>query len=446
MQDDPRPEGIDGGDPVEPDPWSAPEPRVPEEGDHPDAPGGPGEPTQVIGRVQDPDAANLFPGNPATEPTVFLPPMGDEPSGTALPTAVIPPLDNPYGATDPAHPYTPIPPQEPDDPPTAPAADEAPAAKPRRNRRLGWIALAVVLAVALAVGGWLWWDATQKAQREEAIIQTATAYLAAIADADAAAALATLHQPPTDTTLITDEVLSASQEAAALTQPAHADLTVDGTTATIAVSYLLGEEPVELNLALVGDGRTEWGITNGLSVLALTETTAVTVNGAEVAEPEYPVLPGTYTAAPTSDLLQLKGTTTATITNPEDVAAPLAPEYAFTKDGIKRLRAVVEKRFDQCLDSHDSMPEGCPFGVNPGNAKVKEGTVKFTLNNNPWKGFTPAFDPAAMTASGSFTIDITAGATATTAEGLTGYGTIKVKDERGWRVDLSQDPLTVTWF
>lgn len=92
----------------------------------------------------------------------------------------------------------------------APAAVAAPAAS-GRGRRTGLIIALALLLIALAIGGWFWWDSSQKAAREQAIRDTSTAYLSALTNADAAAALDTLAEQPANTTLLTNDVLAASR-------------------------------------------------------------------------------------------------------------------------------------------------------------------------------------------------------------------------------------------
>ncbi|MFV0406133.1 MAG: hypothetical protein ACK5LN_04845 [Propioniciclava sp.] len=314
----------------------------------------------------------------------------------------------------------------------------------RAKRRRRWT-LALILALIVAgIGGYFWWDTSSKARREQAITETATNYLNAIANADAAAALETLDQAPENTTLISNEVLAASREIAPLTNPMVASVTPEGETATAAVSYSLGEEAIEVTLSLVGDGRTSWRISDGLSNLALTGTDALTVNGAEVSEPSYSVLPGTYTATPVSDLLTLGEQTTAVVTDPSDEDAILTPEYALSKKGAESVQAIVKKQFDECLAATETEPDGCPFGVNPGEAQVEPGSVRFTLENDPWKDFSALLDPAAMTASGRISFEVTITATAT-FEGRTGLARLVSKSNRGWTIDLTQEPLAAVW-
>ena len=105
----------------------------------------------------------------------------------------------------------------------------------------------------------------------------------------------------------------------------------------------------------------------------------------------------------------------------------------------------VRGAFDECLASDESRPAGCPFGVLAEGVEVTPGSVEFTLENDPWSDLNPAYDPATMTAGGTFSFEVVANAEVT-LNGLTTQATTPLKAERGYNVDLTQDPLVVTWW
>lgn len=325
------------------------------------------------------------------------------------------------------------------------AAAEA-AASGRKRRALLLVGLSVLLIV-LCVGGWFWWDANQRAARGQAIRDTATAYLAALADADADAALATLAQRPDNTTLLTDEVLVASRATAAISDVAVTDVTVspeDERRASAAVTYRIGTQPVETTLALTGDGRTSWRIADGLGDLTIDSVAALTVNGATLTETTNPIFPGIYTAAATNPHLTLNGTTTTLLTAPDAQAQPLTVTHALSESGTQAVLGAVKGRFDECLASTSTLPENCPFGVDPGGVAIVDNQVEYELKNDPWAGFSPTLDVATLTASGVIHFEID-GSAVVSFEGRTGRVRANVDNDRTYTVDLTRDPLTVVW-
>ena len=376
--------------------------------------------------------------NADAEATQVLPAAEDDPEATAvLGTPDAPPSAAPVITDEEAASAT-----APDDE----AAGTAPAAS-GRGRRIGLIVGLALLLVALAVGGWFWWDSSQKAAREQAVRDRTTAYLTALADADAAGALETLAEQPANTTLLTDEVLAASREAAAITDVAVGAVAFDPgdeTKATADVTYTIGTQPVEATLDLTGDGRTHWGIADGLGDLTTTTVAALTVNGATLTETTSPVFPGTYTAASTNQYVTLNGTTTALLADPTAEPAQLTPEHALSEAGTQAVLAAVKGRFDECLASTETLPGNCPFGVDPGPVTIENNQVSYQLQNDPWAGFTPTLDVATLTASGTIHFEIDAHAVAS-FDGRTGNVKADVDADRAYAVNLTQDPLTVTW-
>lgn len=219
----------------------------------------------------------------------------------------------------------------------------------------------------------------------------------------------------------------------------------EGRDATAQVSYRLGEQDVQTTLALTGDGRSDWKIADGTSELLINETRNLTVNGATLTEPANPVFPGTYTAASANQHVQLTGEGTATIPSPEVPSASLNVTQGLSEAGQQAVTAAVKARFDECLTSKESLPGNCPFGVNTEGVELGPEGVTYALTNDPWTGMVSELDAGAMSAGGTFHFEVTATATVT-REGLTTTLTLPLAADRGYNVDLTQDPLAVTWW
>ena len=378
-------------------------------------------------------------GEPAEEPAA------EDMAEYADPAAVAATV--PHEVVEPTTPWAPVPPVLPSAVPQAVTADAGVAVAeraPRKGRKGLILTLVGLLVVALGVGGWFWWDATMKAQREQAIRDTATAYLTAIAGADAAAALSALAEPPADATLLTPAVLQDSAAAAPLTDIVVGTVTAEGTDGSVDVSYAIGGEAISTALRMSGDNFNAWKIVGGTADLTVNQPEGITVNGVAVTGGVHPVLPGTYLAVAPNRFIAVHGTTTAFVPSPGFEGATIAPEYALSEAGTQGVFETVKARFDVCLASTETLPSDCPFGVDPVDATVTPGSVRFVLNNDPWAGFAPTLDVAAQEASGLISFDITAYAEVT-YNGITGQVQQPIPAERGWTVDLSAEPLTVSW-
>lgn len=337
------------------------------------------------------------------------------------------------GAGDPAGPGTPG------------AAPEAAEDGSGGNRR-PLMFLIAGLAVLLVIGGIVWAViATGNANRDRAIADTANRYLQALSTNDAQGALATLSEKPTNTALLTGEVLGASNAAAPLTDIAVTEPVFDGgSAATVKASYKLGGEPVSTTLHLVGDGRTQWLLADGTSELTLTSPAAATINNAKVTESTNPVFPGTYKAAEVTPNIALEGTPTAVIAAPDSDPATLALTPTLSEAGTSAVRETVQARLNECLAATESRPADCPIGIDTSGVEVAPGSVKFALANDPWAGFAPTLDAATLKASGQLplVVDVTA---TVTANGLTTDATQRLEATRTYTVDLTQNPLAVVW-
>ena len=331
-------------------------------------------------------------------------------------------------------------PQE--DTPAEPQDEAEPQAGPDRRKVA---LLGAGLLVAILIGVIVWFAvSTSAVARENAIKGTATAYLTALADADADGALNQLAERPANATLLTRDVLEASQRTTPLTDVEVTAVDQNDNEATANATYRLGDEQVSTQLRLVGDGRTSWRIAGGTAVLSVPETRGLNVNGAALTEAANPVFPGTYTAAPLSNYLRLDGETTAFIANPAQEGAQIAVTPTLSDAGHDAVLTAVKTRFDECLAATVSRPADCPFGVATDGVDIAPDSVRWTLTNDPWTGFAPTVDPSSLIAGGTFHFELTGTATVT-INGLTGEVSQPFAYDRAFEVDLTQSPAVVVW-
>lgn len=351
--------------------------------------------------------------------------------------------------TDAAHADTPATPPEAGGPAEASTHEyEAARALPGRRtpawRRPIVIAASLVALVLVAIGGFAVAQQNSIETRDRSIRETATNYLTAIADGQADAALALVSHPPASRELLTDDVLKASAAAAPLTEIAVTGFEAGPDSATVAVTYKLGAEPVTTHLTLEGDGHASWKVAGGLSELMVTNTAGLKVNGAQITRTVNPVFPGTYTASPSIDQIALDGAPTVTIPAPATTSATIEVTPKLSEAGLTQSREAAKAKYDGCLASTSSEPPGCPWRLDTTGVTVE--SVRYSGKNDPWATFTPTLDLATMTAKGTAHFTLDAATTATqTATGITGELSLTLDRDTPVTVDLSTQPLKVTF-
>ena len=315
-------------------------------------------------------------------------------------------------------------------------------------RRPGWrrpavIVSAVLALVLLAAGIALAVQRNAEGARDQAIRDTATGYLQAVADAVSRAALDRLATQPLSKDLLTDDVLRFSRDAGAITDIAIAGVVPRDASATVAVTYRLGGQDVSADLELVG-GLTSWKVADGLSDLTVTNIVGVRVNGASVGQPVNPVFPGTYTATPSIEQVALDGTPTVTLPAATTPPATIDVTPRLSDAGLQQARDAARAALDACIASKVSAPPGCPWQIDETGVQIAPDSVTYTLKNDPWAGYAPTLDLATMSAKGVVHYTVDAAATITTAD-RSGEVTATLDRDTLVAVDLTTTPLAVTW-
>ena len=334
--------------------------------------------------------------------------------GTPEPVPAGPPVLDQYPAgpfdTRSADPEPPSRPQAPE--PPYPGTAQDPWSAPAQRRRKGlWLVVAGAAALAVvAVGVLLLWgrffggskDDTAKASadRVAAVESTVRGYLEAVASGDAATALGYLAEKPASTELLTDGVLAASNQTAALTgidvtivtpaaatgtptAPTSASTTALGTasaddTAEVTARYRLGDTDVDQTFTVVERGGS-WKVVGGTATVDLSVSTGslpLAVNGQAVSEASAAVLfPGSYTIAVTGDVATYLtlGTATFQVTDLTSTKAPTV-SVALTDDGATAFRQAVRTAVDACVAS-PNLDSGCPGSGLDVPATMGDGTV-----------------------------------------------------------------------
>ncbi|MBF4572201.1 hypothetical protein ITJ64_06695 [Herbiconiux sp. VKM Ac-1786] len=213
---------------------------------------------------------------------------------------------------------------------------------------------------------------------------TVEAFFTALSDADAETALGMISQAPDDDTLLTDEVLAASNELAPITGFAIVDDTTENGYGDVTVSYSLGGTPVTAEYSVDDYDEDGWMITGGLSYLNVDrfDGLGVTVNGQEVTGGELQVFPGTYELATTLPNFTLSGTTTVAATEPFGSLDVSDIEPGLSEAALGQFRSLVQSAVDACIAS-TTLAAGCgldlPATLDDGT-QLTEGTISRSIS------------------------------------------------------------------
>lgn len=304
-----------------------------------------------------PFASQPYPGQPYASQPGPGQPFGDQPgSGQAGP-------GQPFvGQPNPGQPYSP--------PPGAPV----PPTSSSSNKNLLWIlggSIAAVLVIALIVvfvvirpganrpggGGTPGGGGEVKANSAQAAVQ---GFLEALAAGDAATAMGYAGSTPSDTSLLTNEVLAASNATAPITEikvtaPSSKYMPTSAT-------YMLGDVPVTAEFSTTEASGT-WKLRNVTRDVSLSGMTgvALTLNGAAVTGTKLVVFPGAYTLATANPNYKVGGGS-FTATSPDDYSSPNF-ELSLSSTGLTALRNAAQTHLAYCVRQTSLAPKTCGFAI-----------------------------------------------------------------------------------
>lgn len=263
-----------------------------------------------------------------------------------------------------------------------------PARGPHHRRRRRWHIVAVValvlgvLALGLAYALNVLAPRNQQ-QPEDAVV----AYLAAVARADAAGALALQENVPSDHTLLTTEVLLASRDRTPIS-----DIRVNnpGNENLIRVTYRLGQRDVTAEFEPVRQRDGTYKVRTGTTrvEVSLPNRIPVFVNKQAVTTWRVDAFPGSYELS--------TGLAAIQFAEPDFIvsgpgSAPRIPPAAELSDAGRRAFLVAARdRLEQCLRAQELNPPDCPqHVVEKPNQDPDETTIEWTLVSNPFQSGSP---------------------------------------------------------
>lgn len=206
-------------------------------------------------------------------------------------------------------------------------------------------------------------------------------YLNALAAGDATKALTYLSQQPSDTSLMTNDVLKASLKSAPLTGITVPKVT-DKYAYEVDASYKLGDRPVNAKFD-IDDSSGHYLIDQGYAELDLGDVSnglPLTINGTKVSADKVYLFPGSYHVATTARYISLGSSADFLVQQPDDYP-DVEPKPELTSQGQKVFKQKVTAAIQACLKSTKRNP-GCGLslaGKTDDGYTVKDGTVHRTL-------------------------------------------------------------------
>ena len=218
-----------------------------------------------------------------------------------------------------------------------------------------------------------------------------TAYLQAVADGDAEAALGYLESTPSTTELLTDEVLMASAQQAPLTDITVQTSVEDDYSTTVKATYTVGDEPVDQTFDVYQDRDQNYKILGGTGRLTSYESftgLSPTVNGvpitAEFGGERLDVFPGAYTLELDDEHYKLDGGKASVVVKSVKEATEITAKPVLTKKAKQLVRQAVKKSVDKCVSSK-SMTTPCGIEVTEqarNGWTVQDGTITRKLTSD----------------------------------------------------------------
>ncbi|MGD7789136.1 hypothetical protein ACQCX2_12525 [Propionibacteriaceae bacterium Y1700] len=180
----------------------------------------------------------------------------------------------------------------------------------------------------------------------------------AVVAADAQAAINLLETAPSDTSLITDEVLRRSQELAPFT-----DVKVRPGSSSVRVELKIGgkQEVEYIDMVKSDDG---WRVSDFPREVSVAGSVLGKINGAKPVDPTtLTLLPGTYELDDPSPNLEYR-TKEKTFTVLSYGIGPNT-SLSVTQSGKDATVKAIQDYFTNCAKSTDAQPKGCPYQLRP---------------------------------------------------------------------------------
>ncbi len=264
-------------------------------------------------------------------------------------------------------------------------------------------------------------------------------YLEALAAGNAAAALSYAEQEPADTSLLTDEVLAASNAVTPITEIEVAEPAND--YSPITASYLLGDQTVSTQF-YASNASGSWkleSITRDIGIADMNGI-ALTINGAPVQDTRITLFPGSYSLVPTNSLYVVDGGAFV-VTSPQDLTS-YTMQLDISSTGQQKLRTAAQAHLKACLKQTSLAPKGCGFSIRANGTGAVKAKWSISSGKNAMKNAKFRLDLADPSRASAYT---TVGLTVkgyNKSGSYVGRGVGSIFRANG---NLSANPITVTF-
>lgn len=280
-------------------------------------------------------------------------------------------------------------------------------------------------------------------------------YLTALADGDAKTARAIIGET-TDTSLLTDEVLAASNELAPISNivvDVDDSYTIDSVETIVPATFDIGDETVTRDFSVWNFSDDEWEIFDGLVNISFTALDGMDfkVNGVEPSSDYVPVFVGAYQITLDKEEFTLSGgTDTFVIADRDDASELYSVRPELTAEATKTFRDLVRASLAECLTS-TALTTPCGIDVSrteTGGVKVVDGTVQRKLTTegeaalNSLSPSSSYSTPMVISSHSLIRVDVTAD---TEKDGEVLSGVKVFAHPLMPYVDFGQETLKVTW-
>ncbi|MFZ1284285.1 MAG: hypothetical protein WAQ75_09240, partial [Propionicimonas sp.] len=267
------------------------------------------------------------------------------------------------------------------------------------------VALVGVFLLGGGVGGALGLGAPIGAQKDSAPLAV-RGYLEALAAGDSATALSYARTTPSDTSLLTDEILQHALRETPLTG-IDVNEGSGSTQQTVLARYLLGSTPVTAAYGVTKSGAT-WlldTVTADFDVSSLgLGTVPLALNGVPLTTDRPALFPGSYTLTSGTKRFGVRNGSFV-VESPDDRPDPDAIRFSLTTSGRTEIIKAAKARLTTCLATREGSPKGCGFGLEaPQGVKMTWSTLRWRVTSGAtalasMKPALAAADPGTATAS-----------------------------------------------
>ncbi len=255
-----------------------------------------------------------------------------------------------------------------------------------KRQRPKWMILAFVGVIAVVLGTGLGLLLSSTATGGTGPSDAVLRFYTALSKNNAKQAISLLAKEPDDTSFLTDAVLKAAHDQAALTE-----IQVPATSSTsVTVSYRLGTDSVTDKVSVVAVGNTFRILTplnggTGVQVGALRQPgVSMFVSGKEVTSSSITLFPGTYPLTTSSPNLSYGQSQTLNVQRFSDSVSMSDYSLQVTAAGQDAVKKAVKDSLASCVSQHSFTPTGCPFKyVGQHTTTVDETESTWVLLNRP---------------------------------------------------------------